>query len=100
MTAEIKIGKSYYNIACKEEDNEKLSELSQRLNKRLKDAASDTESSDEKTLLVIAALSLEEELRTKTDDLFSRQDLFDSISNNIENITSYIEKLTKKIHNL
>lgn len=97
MTVEIQVGKSHYKIACKDEEKAKLLDLAESLNARLEDLSSSIKNADEKTLLVITALMLEEELRHKEEE-FTNQEMFDSMSDNIENITSYIEKLTKKIH--
>ena len=98
MTVEIQIGKSHYKIACKPEEKSKLLDLAESLNARLEDLSSSMKNADEKTLLVLTALMLEEELRHKEEEEFTSHEMFDSMSDNIENITSYIEKLTKKIH--
>lgn len=100
MTAEIQIGKTHYNIACEEKEKEKITDLANRLNERIHDLTKTLRIADEKTLLVMAALTLEEELKSANEDKFTAQEMFDSISENIENITSYIEKLTKKIQKL
>ena len=66
--------------------------------------------SEEKNLLVMAALTLEDELEKKSESLTSKeeneggeindQDIYDAVSDNIENITDYIETLTEKIKKL
>lgn len=100
MTVEIQIGKSNYNIACEEDEKEKILDLADRLNQRIHDLTKTLRIADEKTLLVMAALTSEEELKSVDQDKFTAQEMFDSISENIENITHYIEKLTKKIQKL
>ncbi len=100
MTVEIQIGKTHYNIACEEEEKDKILELAERLNQRIKGLTKTLKIADEKTLLVMAALNLEEELKESEEDKFTSEEVFESISDNIENITSYIEKLTKKIQKL
>jgi cell division protein ZapA (FtsZ GTPase activity inhibitor) len=103
---EISIGKSQYKISCKEEEEEKLFELSKSLNERVNRLSLSMKNADEKTLLVIAALMMENELRDAESNeevdessKFNDQDMYDTISENMENVADYIEKLTKKIEN-
>jgi cell division protein ZapA (FtsZ GTPase activity inhibitor) len=100
MTVEIKIGKKLYNLACADDEKEKILKLAERLNQRLQELAKSLKIADEKMLLVMAALTLEEELNSITEEKFSAEEMFNSISDNIDNITSYIEKLTTKIQKL
>lgn len=100
MTVEIQIGKSYYKIACETEQKEKLLELANRLNQRLDELSFSLKFSDEKMLLVMSALAMEEELISATEEKFSSREVCDSMSDNIENIANYIENLTKKIQKL
>jgi len=100
MTVEIQIGKSHYKIACKTEEKEKLLELVKRLNKRLDELSFSLKFSDEKMLLVMAALTMEEELISATEEKFTSQEVCNSMSDNIENIANYIGNLTKKIQKL
>lgn len=97
MITEVQIGKSHYKIACEEDEREKLKNLTERLNRRMKELEKSLTIADEKMLLVMAALAMEEELRVDEDEKFGADEVFDSISDNIENIADYIEKLTKKI---
>jgi len=104
MIVEILIGKSHYKITCEESEKEKLIRLANRLNKRLESISSQIGATDEKTLLVMTSLMLEEE--SEHHDNISHQhhelndqDMYDAVSENIENIADYIEKLTKKIQN-
>ncbi len=101
MIIELPIGKSNYQIPCKKSEREKLSRLAEKLNKRLNRLASQIEG-DEKTLLAIAALSLEGELELASEieapeSELNEQDVEDAISETMENISDYIEKLSKKI---
>lgn len=100
MTVEIQIGKTHYTIACEENEKDKILTLSERLNQRIKELAKTLKIADEKTLLVMSALNLEEELKESEENKFTSEEVFESISDNIENITIYIEKLTKKIQKL
>lgn len=103
---EIYIGKSQYKIACKDAEKEKLLELSKSLNERVNRLSLSLKNADEKTLLVIAALMIEEELNKKNNEdesdeepKLNDQDMYDAISENMENVADYIEKLSQKIGN-
>ena len=110
MTVELSIGKSIYKINCEESEKEKIVRLSARVNQRVNELALDFKNCDEKTLLVIAALTIEEELETaekkapSDDDTyeeqkFNEQDVYDAVSDTMENVTDYVEKMIKKIQN-
>ena len=65
MNIEIPIGKSRYKINCEEGQKEKLLRLAERLNKRVNSLSLEMKNVDEKTLLAISALMIEEELENK-----------------------------------
>lgn len=105
---EIAVGKSKYKIQCQESEKEKLLETAEKLNERVNHLSFSFRNLDEKTLLVISALTMEEELQNSagintvnekpapTQEIIDR-DIYDAVSENMENISDYIEKLTKKI---
>ncbi len=105
---EIAVGKSKYKIQCQESEKEKLLETAEKLNERVNHLSFSFRNLDEKTLLVISALTMEEELQNSvgkntvnekpapTEEISDR-DIYDAVSENMENISDYIEKLTKKI---
>ena len=104
MNIEIPIGKSRYKINCEEGKKEKLLRLAERLNKRVNSLSLEMKNVDEKTLLAISALMMEEELENKKgahEDApeINDEDIYDAVSDNMENVAEYIEKLTKKIEN-
>ncbi len=99
---ELPIGKSNFQIPCKKSEQEKLSKLAEKLNKRLNRLSSQIKTNDEKTLLAFVALSLEGELEFISSEKeegyqLSEQDIEEAISETMENISDYVEKLTKKI---
>ncbi len=104
----IAIGKSLFTIPCKEAEADKMIALSKKLNQRVNELAISLKNVDEKTLLVIAAIMAEEKIEEgaknkseeNEEDLFNEDDMQDAISENIENITDYIQKLANKIKNL
>jgi cell division protein ZapA (FtsZ GTPase activity inhibitor) len=106
MIIELPIGKSNYQISCKHSEREKLSYLAEKLNKRLNRLSKETAETDEKTLLAMLALVVEEELEQSEnkDDIdespnLNDQDVYDTVSETMENIADYIEKMTIKIQN-
>lgn len=102
---EISVGRSKYKIACPELEKERLIEIAARLNERVNKMSLSLRNVDEKTLLVIAALTIEEELQgvisdnKRDEEQLSDCDIYDAVSENMENISDYLEKLTKKIRN-
>jgi cell division protein ZapA (FtsZ GTPase activity inhibitor) len=106
MTVELNIGKSCYKINCAESEKEKLLHLANKLNERVNTLSINFRGVDEKTLLVITALMLEAELSEKTDTKTTKEesnlndeDLYNAVSDSMENVADYIEKLGKKIQN-
>ncbi|MBU6140781.1 MAG: cell division protein ZapA [Proteobacteria bacterium] len=97
MTVEIKIGNSLYKIACAKKEEERLKNLAKHLNHRMNELKKSLKITDEKILLVMTALALEENLRSETEDKFDSNEMINLISDNIDNISDYIEKLTNKI---
>lgn len=107
---EITVGKSKYKIECDDSQKERLLQLSDKLNKKVTSLSSSMGNTDEKTILVIAALmiesDLEEKLAKKTEEVksetaeknnLSADDINNSLSENIENIAQQIDKLAIKI---
>ncbi len=114
------IGKSKYKIECPASEQNKLQNLAQKLNERVQKLAQNFSGADEKTLLVITALMLEEAVESSAashstntsknnsennsrdnhaddEEKLSEDDIYDAISENIENVADYVEKLAKKI---
>lgn len=97
MTTEIKIGHSIYKISCPENEVEQLLQVGNSLNKKFKNLSAQLGNLDEKTILVYLALMLEAELEKASKSQNDEDDIYDAVSENIENIAQYIEKLDKKI---
>ncbi len=105
---EFSIGKTTYHIACLEEEKTKFSFLAHKFSKRVSSVNLNTKNADEKTLLVLAGMMAEEELsyKERIDEIysdedeglqFSNQDMYNIVSENIENLAEHIENLTEKI---
>ncbi len=95
---EIAIGKSKYLIPCHESEQQNLIDAAARLNERVNKLSFSLRGVDEKTLLVIAALSVE--MGSKVDPVnseISERDVFDAVSESMENVATYLEKLIGKI---
>lgn len=101
MIIDLRILNSRYKINCAPEDEEKIRGLANQLNERLRDMESKMKTSDEKTLLLIAALSLQDQINQSDEEKegLEKEELYERLNDNIENITGYIEKITKKISN-
>ena len=121
-TIEIAIGKSLYKIDCLDSEKEKLLELAKKLNERVNKVSFSLRNADEKTILVTTALMLEGELERKNKNVpevkknvkaqedvnkineeevskITEQDIYDAVSESMENVADYIEKLANKIKN-
>jgi cell division protein ZapA (FtsZ GTPase activity inhibitor) len=113
---DISIGKSKYKIDCPQSQQDSLVSLAHQLNERVNNLALSMRSADEKTLLVICALTIEEELNNLNKDSKKKsplnsveennnqdnsQNLYNliSITKKIETIASAVEKLANKIKN-
>lgn len=126
---EIFIGKSKYKIECPEDEKSKLVHLAKKVDDRVKKLLPGLVNVDEKTLLVISALMIEDDLETKIQNAravhpqekllekvevandveekkavpeekkLSDDDMYIAIAENIENVADYIENLAKKIEN-
>lgn len=110
MIIELPVGKSFYKITCEESEKETLLDLANKLNQRVNKLSLHLKNADEKTLLVISAIMIQAELEEKNNNKnaeeirsepskISDEELYLAISQNMENVAEYIEKLTKKIQN-
>ncbi|MSP34030.1 MAG: cell division protein ZapA [Rickettsiales bacterium] len=108
---EIAVGRSKYKIDCPENEKNKLLHLAVKLDERIKTSFNNLQNIDERTLLLITALTLEDELESKSQatieitnkniptEKIDDSDMYAALTENIENIAEYIEKLAKKIEN-
>lgn len=125
MIVEIPVGKSSYKISCEESEREKIMRCAERLNQRVNELSLRLSGNcDEKNLLVIVALMMEgdienfedskleevlvskapedaeeninhEEIEEKNE--LTENDIYDAVSENMENVADYVEKLIRKI---
>ncbi len=63
MIIDLHILNSRYKINCRDEDEQKIQNLTKQLNERLYDLKQKIKTDDEKTLLIISALSLQDRLK-------------------------------------
>ena len=107
MIVEIKVSKSQYKIECSEIEKNKIINNANKLDYRINKLTQALGNVDEKTLLILNSLMMQEEINnliahknskeTSSDNVFSEDEMLDEISQNIENINSYIEKLTNRV---
>lgn len=106
------IGKSKYQIDCAAGEEEKIQKLAAKLNERVNNLSLNLRGADEKTILMLCAITIIDEtenLKKKIDKnykgededekakLIDEEELYSSIAENMENIADYIEKLANKI---
>lgn len=108
MIVEVRIANKKYQLNCQEQEYEKILEYADLLDQRLVELKEDLTDVGNENLLVIAGIMLEKELQEKKyllqdeqkQQLFNEDDLYDALSEQMDNITSFIEKISKKIENL
>lgn len=102
-SVEVLIGKIYYKIPCRLEEKEHVKHLAKKFNQRLNEVSAGIKTTDEALLIAAAALAMEDELERKEiiteREEFGEQQVYEALSDNMENIADYIENLTKKIQN-
>ncbi len=98
---EISIGRSKYKIECPEEERSKITRLAQKLDKKVLQMLGNFSSIDEKTLLVLSALTLEDEIETtaQNQNEATMDEVYDHMASAIDEVTTRIEKLANKIEN-
>ena len=101
MPVEVKIGHSSYQIACQESEREKITQLANNLNQKVESLIPHFGTTDEKKLLVMASLLLQEEATAEKNENngVSDEDVYDAVSETMENVTDYIKKFTNRIKN-
>ena len=97
----VAIGKSIYDIDCPEGQEENIKNKAAQVNQRVNRIAIADRSVDEKTALMLCAMELEgQENKSSNQSGPTEDDLYDAVSENMDNIADYIDKLVNKINNL
>jgi len=107
MILEVLIGKNKYKLECRPEESEFILECSDRLDQRIKELEENIENVSDSHLLVIAGLMLEQELIQKNQEfieekklLYTEDELFEAMSEQMDNVSNYIQKIITKIDKL
>ena len=114
-TIDLAVGKSKYRIDCAAGEEDKIQKLAALLNEKVHNLSANLAFADEKTILMLCGIMLYEELeniknknsnhRTSKNDnknsnpSSNNENLYKSITENMNNIAGYIEKLVNKIKN-
>jgi len=93
---ELSIGRSKYKIECPQSEENKLMTLATKMDERVKNLSQNFKNIDEKTLLIISSLMMEDEIESnkKPQDV---DKIYENLTHTIENMTQNIEKLARKI---
>lgn len=110
MIVEIKIAQSTFKIECPLSEKEKIVSCANKLNQRVLKLINSLGEVDEKTALVICALMMQEEINNlhnkkivdnssteKNDEKYSEDDMLEAVSENIDNLNNYINKLIDRV---
>lgn len=92
MIVEFQIDKSKYRIECPEDEKEKVLDLAKKVNDRVKKMANHFKKADEKTLLALCCVMMEDEIKSS-----SSTEINEEIENGSEKIIEKLESLAKKI---
>lgn len=97
---EAKILGTSYNLACGEGEETRLLNLAHKLNNRLKKIASSNPRANELKLMVLAALTIEDELEdTKNSNKSTDKSEIEMVEM-MDSVSAYIENLVEKIKHL
>lgn len=99
---ELYIGKSKYVIDCQESEKEKIIKLANKLNERVNDLSFKMRGGDEKTILMLSAMTIEEELDslkniTNQNKNQEHKQTNNKSCNDLESASFFIESLANKI---
>ena len=97
---ELSVGRSKYKIECPESERNKLTSLAKKVDSRMQKLSQSFKNVDEKTLLLIASLTMEDELENShkpDNDPVDTDVIYENLAQNIHNMTRDIEKLIHKI---
>ena len=100
---ELYVGKSKYTIECDDSEKEKVTSLAAKLNQRVNSLSLQMRGADEKTILMLSSIMIEEELeslKNNSKSLGSKTSAEKSVqtkTNDVKNTIFYIEDLVNKI---
>lgn len=92
---EFEINKSKYKIQCPQDEKEKILTLAKEVDKKVKNLAKQLKNNDEKTLLAISCLIMQDEIRSLK--ISGSEDSEEKIDEDLEKILTKIDSLAKKI---
>ena len=107
MILEVLIGGNKYKLECRPEESEIILECAERLDHRIQELQKNIENVSNSHLLVIAGLMLEQELIERNQEfieekkqLYTEDELYEAMSEQMDNVADYIQKISKKIDKL
>lgn len=96
MKVTIPIFKSFYDIECENEQKENIEKISRQINKEITKLAKITNITDEKTLLLLYCIELNN-IIAKNNNEEPNQKIFEDLNNNLNNLTNQIKLITNKV---
>jgi cell division protein ZapA (FtsZ GTPase activity inhibitor) len=107
MIIEISVGNKKYKLNCRANEANDILNYADQLDQRVKELQQNIENASDAHYLVIAGLMLTQELQEQSqihqqqiENLYTEDDLYEAISEQMENVVSYIEQLITKIEKL
>ncbi len=96
MKVTIPIFKSFYDIECENEQKENIEKISRQINKEITKLAKITNITDEKTLLLLYCIELNN-IIAKNNNEEPNQKILEDLNNNLNNLTNQIKLITNKV---
>jgi len=96
MKVTIPIFKSFYDIECENEQKENIEKISRQINKEITKLAKITNINDEKTLLLLYCIELNN-IIIKNNNEEPNQKIIENLTNNLNNLTNQINLITNKV---
>ncbi len=104
----VAVGKSVYDLSHLDINHEELSALAGKINNKINRLSLQLRDLDEKSLLLTTALILQKELdegssNNKPQEVsteegkFNEEDIYNAMTENMENISNYIDQIISKI---
>lgn len=94
---EFKIIDSKYQIECPDNEKSKLLDIAKKVNERIKKLQTHFKNCDEKTLLAISCLTLEDELESNKNPDQTIKNLEDNISGDLDKLLNKLDLVAKNI---
>jgi cell division protein ZapA (FtsZ GTPase activity inhibitor) len=108
MKINIRVGANNYSIICNENEHNEILDYADKLDNLFKEIKENIDTENDSHILIIAGIMLQKELAHKHEllsgdlknQLYSEDDIYNALGEQMDNLANYIQKITKKIQDL